>query len=160
MGQGGRATVVCYALCTFTTVFPNTGMSVRLKQLRHRGNTCVVRDLRGSTGAQCGAAGWRLCQKHSTVRGYIELWWTLNTNCSPADIQGQGSYCETRIRSQSGKRFEWKWNQIMSWGLFGQQSPSLRRTLTLCNWFWQNGTGDMQPHWKLWCDYVVHIASK
>lgn len=57
MGRGARAKVVCFALCTFITMFPNSGMSVRLKQFRHRGNTCVVRDLQGSTGAQCGAAG-------------------------------------------------------------------------------------------------------
>lgn len=52
-GQGGLLRFVHF----FITVFPNTGMSVRLKQFRHRGNTCVVRDLRGSAGAQCGAAG-------------------------------------------------------------------------------------------------------
>lgn len=56
-GRGARTKVVGYALCAFIKVFLDTRMSVRLKQLRHRGNTCVVWDLRRSTGAQCGATG-------------------------------------------------------------------------------------------------------
>lgn len=72
----------------------------------------------GPLGPSVGRLG-EGCVKSTPLWGedsHIELWWTLNTNCSPVDIQGQSSYCETRIRSQSGKRCKWKWNQIMSWG--------------------------------------------
>lgn len=51
-GQGGLLRFVHFQNCV-----PQHWMSVRLKQFRHRGNTCVVRDLRGSTGAHRGAAG-------------------------------------------------------------------------------------------------------
>lgn len=86
----------CHALC-------NTGMSVRLKEPRHRGNTRAVRDLRGSTGARCGgdwvkAVSKALCREGPTP--------TLSADERETPIAvrvdtltGQSSHCETRIRS-------------------------------------------------------------
>lgn len=99
------------------------------------------------------------CVKSTPLWGedsHIELWWTLNTDCNPVDIQGQSSYSETGIRSQSGKRFKWKWNQIMSRGVFGQKSPDLSSSPSWCNWPWQSRIGDMQPTGNLQFCHMVN----
>lgn len=66
------------------------------------------------------------CVKSTPLWGddsHIEPWWTLNTNANPVDIQGQSSFCQTRIRSQSEKWFKWKWNQIIFFRAFLVSSP-------------------------------------
>lgn len=89
---------------------------------------------------------------------HIKVWWTLNTNCSPVDIQGQGSYCETRIRSASGKLFKWKWNQIMSRGFLVDSPRASAVSPSRCNWLWQNATGDMQLSLKWQRDHVARVS--
>lgn len=87
----------------------------------------------------------------------IKLWWTLNTNCSPVDIQGQGSYCETRIRSASGKLFKWRRNQIISRGFLVNNPRTSAVSPPWCNWPWQNETVDIQVSLKWQRDHVACV---
>lgn len=146
MGRGARAKVVCYALCTFITVFPNTGCQSDWNSFATVETLVWLGTWEGPLGPTVGRPG-EGSVKSTPLWGedsHTDFWWTLNTNCSPVDIQGQSSYCETRIRSQSGKRFQWKWNQIMSPGFPVNSPPRLSSTPSQSNGLWQNGTEDMQ----------------